>query len=554
MFVTQSGQRLDIGAKLAAGGQGEIYLVRRPAKRAFKQYAPKIIADDPTLPARLTAMAAHQPQLNDPHHTMLAWPSDVVLRDGRFVGFLMPLIDTADTVELHKVTNPSDRRSAEGATSWLRGFTWRYSVRTAANLASATQTLHTNGTVIGDFNERNVLVSRSALVTLLDCDSMQVSDPLSGTRFLCGVGRPEFTPPELLRANWRVTVRHPSSDLFALAVHVYQLLMEGEHPFRGVWHGAGEKPGVPQLAQDGIWTGSGGNLTARPSAIGLSLLPTPLIVLFRRAFEAGSIDPSARPSAAEWHLALSELDGQLRSCRADQAHVYPAHHEECPWCRHAASRVPPQQRPTPPLGVLANSPTTSTRLVRPTGGGRAAATLSVRVTVPSAPSAPARVVVAPWVRGLLVGRLWQAVLVMAVYVGVGGYFRASASGHDPSPGVDIYLTWSSWLQVPVIGAFVAFVTLYLWRFRFRTGTSVRRIRWYGIGASLSAMLLAVVAVFNWGLLFVQSWLVEIGAVPSELGLVSVLWLAYLAVVIYAAGAFLFYLGKFVRSVFGRVVA
>jgi hypothetical protein len=158
------------------------------------------------------------------------------------------------------------------------------------------------------------------------------------------------------------------------------------------------------------------------------------------------------------------------------------------------------------------------------------------------------------VRGLLAGRLWQAALVMVVYAGVGGYFRASASGHAPSPGVDIYLTWSSWLQIPVIGTFLVFMTLYLWRFRLRTGTSVRRIRWYGIGASVSGMLLCAVAVFNWGLLFVQSWLVDIGAVPGELGLVAVFWLAYLAIVIHAVGAFLFYFGKLVRSVFGRVVA
>jgi DNA-binding helix-hairpin-helix protein with protein kinase domain len=63
---------------------------------------------------------------------------------------------------------------------------------------------------------------------------MQITDPVSQEWFLCRVGRPEFIPPELVHKDWEKTVRHPSSDLFALAVHLYALLMEGEHPFRGV--------------------------------------------------------------------------------------------------------------------------------------------------------------------------------------------------------------------------------------------------------------------------------------------------------------------------------
>jgi hypothetical protein len=144
--------------------------------------------------------------------------------------------------------------------------------------------------------------------------------------------------------------------------------------------------------------------------------------------------------------------------------------------------------------------------------------------------------------------------VIAVYVGIGGYFRSAAGGRTPSPGVDIYLTWSNWLQIPVIGVFLAFVALYVFRFRYRTGSSVRRIRWYGMAAATTGMLLSLVAMFNWGLFFVQSWLVDIDAVPGELGLVSVIWLAYVAVVIQAFGALMFFFAKFVRALFGRVVA
>lgn len=261
----------------------------------------------------------------------------------------MPMVDMDNTVSLHRITNPTDRRAAIGATSWVQGFTWRYLVRTAANLAQATHVLHQEGTVIGDFNESNVRVTREARVTLLDCDSMQITDPDTRQRFFCPVGRPEFTPPELLHADWETTVRHPTSDLFALAVHLYQLLLEGEHPFRGVWSGSGDKSPVPDLAGQGIWTHRPhGQLHPRPSAIGIGLLPDAIADMFRRAFEDGAINPAARPAALEWQQALTSLDAHLRGCSANKAHVYGDHLRSCPWCLHGASAAPVIQQPLPP--------------------------------------------------------------------------------------------------------------------------------------------------------------------------------------------------------------
>jgi eukaryotic-like serine/threonine-protein kinase len=151
----------------------------------------------------------------------------------------------------------------------MAGFTWRYLVRTAVNLVQVTHAMHVAGTVIGDFNDANVRVGRDALVTLLDCDSMQIRDAATGAMYLCRVGRPEYTAPELLHEDWSTTTREPSSDIFALSVHLYALLLEGEHPFRGVWDWEGEKPGVIELAARGIWAyREDGPLLPRPAAIG----------------------------------------------------------------------------------------------------------------------------------------------------------------------------------------------------------------------------------------------------------------------------------------------
>jgi hypothetical protein len=361
--MTDSGHAVILGRPLAAGGQGDVFAVTSPPGMVFKRYRNSALATEPAL-RRLTVMTGHPPpRWCEPGsgHLTLAWPANVVFEAGRFAGFVMPAVDTEHTVGLHQVTNPAARRAGTGAAAWTRGFSWRYLVAAAANLARATAALHAAGVVIGDFNESNIRVWHDARVTLLDCDSMQVRDPASGDWFLCRVGRPEFTPPELREADWDTVVRHPSSDLFALAIHVYQLLLEGEHPFHGVWHGDDDSPGESELAARGIWAHGGGLLSPRPGAVSASLLPPSVIALFAQAFENGAADPDARPTAAAWQLALDTLAGQLRRCAADPAHFYPAGQDACPWCAYTpptpiavtdAPRISDARPPPPPAPVV----------------------------------------------------------------------------------------------------------------------------------------------------------------------------------------------------------
>jgi negative regulator of sigma E activity len=351
-FTTSSGRPIAVGRLLAAGGEGEVFAVTSPGHVVFKKYLPIAFSRDPALEQRLRVMAANRPAgWREPSsgHVTLAWPTEVVLENRRFAGFLMPAVDMNSTVEVHRLTNPSDRKHATGTTSWAQKFTWKYLVYAAANLARATEGLHDVGVVIGDFNERNVRVTLDASVTLLDCDSMQVTDPSTGKRLFCRVGRPEFTPPELLNADWSKTVRHPSSDLFALAIHIYQLLLEGEHPFRGVWAGPGDKPSVSELAQRGDWAHkASGLLKPRPSAIPITLLPSAIVEMFRKAFEDGAANPAARPSAADWELALGNLANSLQECTADSEHFYPGTLNACPWCIRN-KRAATQQQSLAPL-------------------------------------------------------------------------------------------------------------------------------------------------------------------------------------------------------------
>ena len=354
MLLTATGIPVQVGPKIASGGQGEIFVVNSPARSALKRFHESELKAVPDLRRRIETMVAQAPKRGAATgHVRLTWPTAVVLDRGRFVGFLMPLLDVRETVELHRVSNPSDRRNPIGGNAWIHNFNWRYLVTTAANLATVVSGLHPD-VVIGDFNERNVRVSREALVTLIDCDSMQVTNPLTGERFYCGVHRPEFLAPELAGANLRSTLRHPSSDLYPLAIDIYQLLLEGEHPFRGRWGGTGEKPPVPQLARNGVWSHGPGTLKPRRTAPNIGILPAEITGLFRRAFEQGARRPTARPPADEWERQLRSLAGNLADCPRDRRHVYYRALPTCPWCwpagvgaRREAFRRPGSLRPNP---------------------------------------------------------------------------------------------------------------------------------------------------------------------------------------------------------------
>jgi DNA-binding helix-hairpin-helix protein with protein kinase domain len=329
----QSGEPLRLGEPLSgATGEGTVYSVVERPGWAAKVFHPTLKELQVKL-AKVAAMTQSPPPgaLQPDGLVVLTWPQHIIAGEAGPVGYVMPRISTATTVELHTISNPSDRQNpVPTAPQWTRSATWRHLVNVAANLCLAVEVVHRVDAVISDFQERNILVSDTTRVTLVDCDSMQFIDG-TGRQFLCVVGRPEFTAPELASVNLRTQPRGKSSDLFALAVHIHQLLMAGNHPFlRGDWTGLGQQPDALSLAKSGDWAGGpNSRLRTHPLAPPVTFLPIEIQSLFARAFTAGAKDPSARPSAGEWRAALARI--ALMRCPAGR-HEIPVDCLLCPWC------------------------------------------------------------------------------------------------------------------------------------------------------------------------------------------------------------------------------
>jgi hypothetical protein len=327
-----TGGPVTAGVRLGAGGQAEVFAVAEDPTLAFKRYYPRHANAEAH--QKLLVMTAHVPA--DPArgqgHASIAWPLDVVVTDaGAFEGFVMPRVDTTVAVPLFRFYNPAARQATAPS------ITWRYLLRLGANLASALEAVHRAGYVVGDLNESNALGTGTALVTLVDCDSVQVRDPTSGRVFHSPVGKPDYLAPELQGLDLATVARVPSSDNFSLAILLYLLLMEGAHPFMGVWKGAGEPPGVPERMRKAMFPPANAQLLGpAPIALPFATLPPELQRLFLRAFGAGIDDPGARPSAGEWQEGLVAAETGLVTCSASSSHVYSGHLSDCPWCRRMA--------------------------------------------------------------------------------------------------------------------------------------------------------------------------------------------------------------------------
>jgi len=319
-------QWLELGPVLFEGGEGVICAVSGQPDRLAKLYKPeKCLGKEP----KLAWMVANPPA--DPArvrgHAAIAWPEALIYESGgRFVGYLMPYISDAKTL-LH-VLNPRLRAQT------LPAFDQKYLHRAARNLAAALYESHKNDYVIGDLNETNVLVAPTALVTVVDADSFQVKEKHAGgiTFYPCPVGRPEYTPPELQGRYFLNQVRQPEQDAFALAVLIFQLLMDGSHPFRSIWLGGGDPPPVEEKIIQGWfpYTNEPRGPVRPPSGLSLDQLHPALTTLMQRCFIDGHANPHARPSAAEWEIALKEAEKAL--CTCPNGHVYSAHIKRCLRC------------------------------------------------------------------------------------------------------------------------------------------------------------------------------------------------------------------------------
>ncbi len=321
-LVDSAGKRVILGSELGRGGEGSVF----DAPTAGPDRVIKIY-HDPVKPAKQDKLRAMVlAQAADLLH-ISTWPVDTVheARTGQVVGFVMPKLSGYD--EIHALYSPAQRKREYPFADWA------FLVRAARNAAAAIATFHQRGHVIGDINPNNLVFSKTATVKLIDCDSFQIT--ANGRRYLCEVGVPHFTPPELHGKSFSNTVRTPNHDGFGLALLCFHLLFMGRHPFAGKYHNGTHEMPIERAIREFRFAYSASaatkQMTPPPNTLGLDVVPETMRHLFERAFgEQGAL--GRRPSAAQWVQALEALEQNLVECSVLAMHKYDRDLAACPWC------------------------------------------------------------------------------------------------------------------------------------------------------------------------------------------------------------------------------
>ncbi|MGB8265448.1 MAG: hypothetical protein WCE44_03935 [Candidatus Velthaea sp.] len=317
MFRDASGATVTIRKKLGEGGEGVVFAISERSDVVAKIYS-KPLSDRQV--AKLEQMVFVG---DDTLGSVAAWPTGMLYKGARPVGFTMPLLTSQHP--LHDLFGPKQRQTL------FPNAHWKFLVHTGINLARAFEVLHERSIVVGDVNSNNVVVYGDSTARLIDCDSFQIQN--NGTVFRCNVGVAEYQPPELQGRDFSQIDRLPQHDLFGLAVMIFQLLFVGKHPFAGV---------LPANMRGNAAIGA--NVAARryfyaaecrrlglappPGSLALTAITPEMSQLFRSAFLG---DPAHRPNAAMWRTALGELKNKIVACRASPAHHY-RRGTACPWC------------------------------------------------------------------------------------------------------------------------------------------------------------------------------------------------------------------------------
>lgn len=105
-YVTEKGKRIEVDSQVAAGGEGTVYRVIGHPNKVAKIY--HSYKNTPEKEPKLKAMVSNPPSdPTRPNHVSIAWPTDLLYENGKFVGYMMPLISKSP--EIFSLYNPKQR-------------------------------------------------------------------------------------------------------------------------------------------------------------------------------------------------------------------------------------------------------------------------------------------------------------------------------------------------------------------------------------------------------------------------------------------------------------
>lgn len=200
---------LQLGEKIASGGEGVIYRTNTP-------YVAKIYKKENN--TRLKYDKIRKMIENRLQYPGICFPVGMIYNSAHeFVGYLMPEAKGRE-IQRSIFIKPVFQKVFPG---WKR----RDTVELSVTILEKIKYLHDRNILMGDLNPGNILVVSPKEVYFVDTDSYQIED------LPCPVGTINYTAPEIQGKKYSEFLRSPGNENFAVATLLFMLMLPGKAPY-----------------------------------------------------------------------------------------------------------------------------------------------------------------------------------------------------------------------------------------------------------------------------------------------------------------------------------
>lgn len=225
---------------IASGGAGAVYAHPLDPNSCIKLYLDKKQAQ--AHDAKVRAMLATPPDNVRTKGGVLqiAWPSEIVIQSGRFVGFVMPKLPSG-TWRFDALDTPLARRDKRVSESL------KFRLVALVNLAKVLESLHAKDHFVVDLQPKNIYAyaqeagappANSGFISLIDCDGFSIAGRSgSGQRYHAELVMEDYFSPHALDPQTlmpdadRLRGFERQQDLWAFALNAFRMLNHGLKPW-----------------------------------------------------------------------------------------------------------------------------------------------------------------------------------------------------------------------------------------------------------------------------------------------------------------------------------
>ncbi len=211
-------------------------------------------------------------------------------------------------------------------------YSYYKNVVVANNIANTIAKIHQllPEVVIGDMSKMNFVVLKNHTIKLIDSDSVQLT--YKNKFYKCDMYTSGYISPE--RAKDKKVRLTQQSDDFILAILLFELLVNNQHPF-AIYSSYGGNISRDNAITQGKTCYFGKNKGFIPCGIikPNQILSRNLYIDFYNTFSKGINSFEFRTSSEDFRNDIYEFINDLEVCKDNKEH-YHLKHEKCPFCNH----------------------------------------------------------------------------------------------------------------------------------------------------------------------------------------------------------------------------